>query len=88
MLCPKCNNDTKVIDSRADGWIVRRRRECLVCGFRFATSELATQPMHDEDPRRGLSKKLTSVIGAIQDAQEVLSELSELKVVVDKEATP
>ena len=42
MHCPNCtNNDTKVIDSRvaADGLAIRRRRECLSCGFRFSTYE-------------------------------------------------
>ncbi|KPJ85802.1 hypothetical protein AMJ57_01675 [Parcubacteria bacterium SG8_24] len=44
MKCPVCNNEeTKVIDSRASfaGYGVRRRRECLGCGFRFTTSEAA-----------------------------------------------
>ncbi len=42
MKCPVCyNKDTKVINSRAnaDGFCVRRRRECLKCGFRFSTFE-------------------------------------------------
>lgn len=42
MKCPVCNfKETKVIDSRValDGITVRRRRECLKCGFRFSTYE-------------------------------------------------
>ncbi len=42
MRCPKCHGqDDKVTDSRAvkDGVGVRRRRECLGCGFRFTTFE-------------------------------------------------
>jgi len=42
MKCPVCHYlDTKVIDSRAssDGLSIRRRRECLKCGFRFSTNE-------------------------------------------------
>lgn len=42
MKCPICKNkDTKVIDSRSleDGTIIRRRRECLACNFRFSTHE-------------------------------------------------
>jgi transcriptional repressor NrdR len=42
MKCPAClYPDTKVIDSRVatDGLSVRRRRECLKCGFRFSTYE-------------------------------------------------
>jgi transcriptional repressor NrdR len=42
MKCPVCNYiDTKVVDSRVatDGLSIRRRRECLKCGFRFSTNE-------------------------------------------------
>jgi transcriptional repressor NrdR len=42
MRCPKCNSqDDKVIDSRAsrEGATIRRRRECLQCGYRFTTYE-------------------------------------------------
>lgn len=40
--CPKCKyQHSKVIDSRPydDGASIRRRRECLACGFRFNTYE-------------------------------------------------
>lgn len=42
MKCPICYyQDTKVVDSRmaTDGLSIRRRRECLKCGFRFSTYE-------------------------------------------------
>lgn len=42
MHCPKCkNDDTKVTDSRtsSEGMLIRRRRECTRCGFRFSTIE-------------------------------------------------
>lgn len=42
MRCPACYyEDSKVIDSRvaSDGLSIRRRRECLKCGFRFSTYE-------------------------------------------------
>lgn len=42
MRCPICYyEDSKVIDSRvaSDGLSIRRRRECLKCGFRFSTYE-------------------------------------------------
>jgi len=42
MKCPVCYHaDTKVVDSRvaSDGFSIRRRRECLKCGFRFSTYE-------------------------------------------------
>ncbi len=42
MKCPACQFlDTKVVDSRVtkDGAAIRRRRECLRCGYRFTTYE-------------------------------------------------
>ena len=40
MKCPQCGHeDSKVTDSRDVNVTVRRRRECLGCGFRFTTHE-------------------------------------------------
>ncbi len=42
MRCPKCSNvDDKVIDSRSvrNGDVIRRRRICAKCGYRFTTYE-------------------------------------------------
>jgi len=42
MRCPFCKADNnKVIDSRAssDGFVIRRRRECLECSRRYTTYE-------------------------------------------------
>lgn len=42
MRCPACyHENTKVTNSRvpSDGFSIRRRRECLKCGFRFSTYE-------------------------------------------------
>jgi transcriptional repressor NrdR len=40
MKCPHCNHeDSKVTDSRDVDDTVRRRRQCLSCGFRFTTYE-------------------------------------------------
>ncbi len=42
MICPSCGNkSTKVYDSRntKNGRAIRRRRECLKCGYRFTTLE-------------------------------------------------
>ena len=44
MRCPFCSKeDTKVVDSRlaADGYQIRRRRECTSCKERFTTFESA-----------------------------------------------
>ena len=42
MKCTKCSKDNdKVLDSRTarEGAAIRRRRECLCCGYRFTTYE-------------------------------------------------
>ncbi len=58
MHCPLCHTpDTKVIDSRLspEGEKVRRRRECVRCGARFTTyevAELALPRIIKQDDRR------------------------------------
>lgn len=47
MKCPKCTHqETKVIESRdaGDGDSIRRRRECLKCGYRYTTYERVERP--------------------------------------------
>ncbi len=42
MRCPACaTDDTRVVDSRAadEGSAIRRRRNCVGCGYRFTTFE-------------------------------------------------
>lgn len=42
MHCPVCRSkETKVVDSRIarEGMVVRRRRECIACNYRFSTHE-------------------------------------------------
>lgn len=40
MRCPHCSGtETRVIDTRATGDSIRRRRECQQCGQRFTTYE-------------------------------------------------
>jgi transcriptional repressor NrdR len=46
MKCPFCGKDNdRVVDSRSasDGELIRRRRECLVCGRRYTTYEVIEQ---------------------------------------------
>lgn len=74
MHCPFCETEeTKVIDSRLaqDGYMVRRRRECLTCAERFTTFESAElvlpriikrdgrrEPFNEEKMRAGLLRAL------------------------------
>ena len=89
--CPFCGaDDTKVIDSRlvAEGDSVRRRRECLTCGERFTTFELAelvmprivksngTREPFDEDKlRRGLQRALEKRPVSIEDIESALNHI-------------
>ena len=44
MNCPFCRNEeSRVVDSRPadEGTSIRRRRECISCGSRFSTQEMA-----------------------------------------------
>ncbi len=54
MKCPFCKEDRdRVVDSRssADGFAIRRRRECLACGRRYTTYERI-----EESPIRVIKK--------------------------------
>ncbi len=54
MKCPQCDqNQSKVTDSRETDTGIRRRRECLACGNRFTTHELARIPTLQVDKRDG-----------------------------------
>lgn len=47
MKCADCQrDDTKVIESRdvTEGQAIRRRRECVTCGYRFTTYERVERP--------------------------------------------
>ena len=45
MNCPICDGSTSVINSRTPtNDIVKRRRKCMVCGYRFNTVETVEVP--------------------------------------------
>ncbi|PMP62581.1 MAG: transcriptional regulator NrdR [Sulfurihydrogenibium sp.] len=83
MRCPKCGSlEDKVIDSRQskEGRVIKRRRECLNCGYRFTTYERieeevitvvkknnTTQPFDKEKIIRGI--RLASTGRPISDQQ-------------------
>jgi transcriptional repressor NrdR len=46
MQCPYCGQgDSRVIDTRATGDSIRRRRECLACHKRFTTYEQVSEAL-------------------------------------------
>jgi transcriptional repressor NrdR len=57
MICPECKkSDTKVLDSRDDERIIRRRRECLRCKYRFTTYESIESPRLKVLKRNGITE--------------------------------
>jgi len=73
MKCPQCHNKTQVTETRAKtSYILRRRRECLKCQYRFTTYErivplkIAVQkrngriePFQQKKLKQGIAKALT-----------------------------
>jgi hypothetical protein len=48
MHCPACGSDGHaVIDSRPSGGLIRRRRSCSACGFRWSTIEIEVGAMRE-----------------------------------------
>jgi len=46
--CPQCQGDSRVVETRPARHHVRRRRECVVCGYRWTTKETSVKEEHDE----------------------------------------
>lgn len=64
MRCVKCQSlDDKVIDSRTsrEGDLIRRRRECLRCGYRFTTYEQLEQSELRVEKRDGRRESFSRV---------------------------
>lgn len=104
MKCPKCAHlDDKVIDSRSvrNGDVIRRRRVCLQCGFRFTTYEeviktslrvIKRDGRHEELDRRKLLSGIERAcekrpIGAQQIEAIVDAILSELESEYEREVS-
>ena len=67
LICPTCRkSETRVVDSRDDENVVRRRRECLDCKQRFTTYERMEAPRFfavKKDGRRELYNRDKVVTG-------------------------
>jgi transcriptional repressor NrdR len=92
--CPRCAfEEDKVVDSRTtkEGEAIRRRRECLKCGFRFTTYEYierAPLMVVKKDGRRehySREKLLSGLVKACEKRPVSREQLE--KVVDDIEAT-
>ncbi|MGH7728115.1 MAG: transcriptional regulator NrdR [Vulcanimicrobiaceae bacterium] len=73
MTCPSCRkSETRVVDSRDDESVVRRRRECLDCKHRFTTYERIDTPrlfVVKKDGRRELYSR-EKVLAGLERACE------------------
>ena len=91
MRCPFCNaDDTKVIDSRLanEGYLVRRRRECLTCAERYTTFESAElvmpriiksdgsrEPFNEDKLRSGFTRSLEKRPVSIEDIDVAITRI-------------
>jgi len=94
-------DDTKVIDSRlvADGYQVRRRRECTACHERFTTFEAAElvmpriikrdgsrEPYNEDKLRSGLQRSLEKRPVPTEDVESLITKVeSQLRATGERE---
>ena len=72
MTCDICPGDTKVIESREVGNVVRRRRECVTCQTRFTTYEVSAEEV------KGILKAPLSAQKSLEDVQAALASALEV----------
>lgn len=100
MRCPHCFSlDDRVIDSRtlANGESIRRRRECLVCGYRFTSYEKIEEkplmvvkrdgrrePFDREKLERGLRRALEKRPISQMTIENILNEIEDEAAVQSK----
>lgn len=87
MKCPKCEADTRVVDSRPreDGSIFRRR-ECLECRFRF--SSLETVWIKKTSKQLELEKLIAALAKHLIEESSVPTKRNPRRVVVPEVAPP
>lgn len=94
MRCPSCqHNSSRVVDSRPsdEGRVIRRRRECEKCGYRFTTFEKIEQRplivVKKEGTREEFSseKILRGMIKACEKRPVSLKQLEEITADIEKE---
>ena len=89
MKCPKCGFlDNKVLDTRIhnEGEIIRRRRECLRCEYRFTTQEMLMRVFPNvvkKDGRKEAFSKLKLLTGIQAACQKRPISLSQMESMVE-----
>lgn len=90
MHCPYCKNiKSKVIDTRPtdDGYVTRRRRECLVCSKRFTTYEkVEKMPIRviKKDGTRESYDRNKIINGIITACEKRPISIAQIETVVDE----
>ena len=87
MRCPKCGLDrSSVLDSRADGTSIRRRRECQACQYRYTTYErveLALPAVIKKDGRREPYERQKIRAGIVRACEKRPVSMEEIDRVVE-----
>jgi len=102
LRCPHCgNSDDKVIDSRtlAAGDAIRRRRECISCGFRFTSYERIEdkyfmvikrdgrrQPFDRDKIERGVQRALEKRPVSQMSIESLINEIEDESAILGKES--
>lgn len=63
ITCPKCGTETAVINSRGNGFIRMRERQCKECGFIFSTKEEIIDLPYNESIQHYLNRIIAEVGG-------------------------
>ena len=100
MRCPYCGSlDDKVIESRmmASGESIRRRRECLGCGYRFTSYERIEEkpfmvvkkdgrrePFEQAKLEKGISRALEKRPVSMRMVEQIVSEIEDKAVMRGK----
>jgi transcriptional repressor NrdR len=92
LICPSCRkSETRVVDSRDDESVVRRRRECLDCKHRFTTYERMEAPrlfVVKKDGRReqyNRDKVLNGLRRACEKRPVAEAQMEEVVAAVERE---
>ena len=82
MRCPYCGSvDDKVVESRTlgQGDCIRRRRECLSCGYRFTSYERIEE-------KRGIERSLEKRPVSMNEIENIVSDIEDAAVMNSKSA--
>ena len=102
MRCPYCGNlDDKVLESRTmiNGESIRRRRECLACGYRFTSYERIDekpfmvvkrdgrrQPFDIKKIAKGIERALEKRPVSTSMVEQLSNDIEDLAIKLGKEA--